>query len=194
MIDKLYFATTNKGKLASVSRALSPYGISVIHREIDIPEIRSKDIEEIAKQKASFAYNIIKEPVIAMDAAFCIPSLHGFPLTYANFILETIGLEGILKLADGKDRKCYFEDAIAYLDGKLDEPVTFVRKVHGILSEKICDMRNNYKWSELHRVFIPDGFSMTLSEMGEQEYQHFRNSLEKPSHYEKLVLWLKENR
>jgi len=109
-------------------------------------------------------------------------------------ILGTIGLEGILKLADGKDRKCYFEDAIAYLDGKLDEPVTFVRKVHGILSEKICDVRNNYKWSELHRVFIPNGFSMTLSEMNEQQYGQFRDSLEKPSHYEKIVIWLKENR
>jgi hypothetical protein len=55
-------------------------------------------------------------------------------------------------------------------------------------------VRNNYKWSELHRVFIPNGFSMTLSEMNEQQYGQFRDSLEKPSHYEKIVLWLKENR
>ena len=37
---------------------------------------------------------------MAMDADFCIDALNGFPKAFVNFALDTIGVEGILKLME----------------------------------------------------------------------------------------------
>ena len=65
----IIFATSNYGKYLSAKNSLSKYGISVIQKKLEIPESRGS-IENIAVQKARYAYKIIKKPLIAMDAGF----------------------------------------------------------------------------------------------------------------------------
>jgi len=67
-----------------------------------LPEPRSDDLREIAKEKVLFAYKKIRKPCIVLDFGFYIHSLNGFPKAFVNFVLETIGIEDILKLVDGK--------------------------------------------------------------------------------------------
>lgn len=72
---------------------------------------------EIAREKARYAYERLCRPLIVDDTGFCIAALSGFPGPYAAYVLDTIGLAGILRLMEGKqDRSACFETAIAFAD------------------------------------------------------------------------------
>ena len=65
----------------------------------------------ISKYKVMEAYKIINKPCISLDCGFWIDELNGFPKAFVNFALETIKIEGILKLMEGKEnRKCRRHD------------------------------------------------------------------------------------
>src|SRR3989338_301292 len=130
------YVTTNIGKVKSLQRHLEPYQIGVIQKAVELPEPRSSDVKLIAEHKARSAYKILKEPLVVLDAGFYIQALNGFPRAFVNFTLETIGLEGILRLVEGKSRSCEFRNCLAYMDNKLKEPRLFLSTVKGKLSEK----------------------------------------------------------
>lgn len=90
---------------------------TVRHVALEIPELRSDDVAVIAREKARYAFGVLKEPVIVDDTAFSIDALHGFPGPYAAYVLNAIGNQGILRLMDGiADRNAGFTTAIAYAD------------------------------------------------------------------------------
>lgn len=188
---KINYVTTNKGKVSSLQSILANKGITVVQTPIELVELRSLNVEEIAQSKATQAFNKIQKPVVVSDAGFYISSLNGFPHTYVNFVLTTIGLDGILKLVDGKDRYCEFVECLAYLDDKLTSPKYFVGKVGGTLSTNIHELRNSQTWSELSRIFIPSQADKTLSSMGHDEYISWRTEFkDKDSAYQKFANWL----
>jgi len=125
----IYFATTNKGKVQSLERDLGKHNISVIQKPIELIEPRSSDVQEIAQSKIQQAYPQINNPTIVIDAGFYIDSLNGFPRAFVNFTLDTIGIEGIVKLVDGKPRDCEFRECLAYMDQSLQEPKYFISHV-----------------------------------------------------------------
>lgn len=87
----------------------------VDHVPLDCPEVRDDDVGVIAARKAEYAYGILLRPLMTDDTAFCIPALGGFPGPYAAYVLRTIGNRGILLLMqDEKDRRAYFETAVAF--------------------------------------------------------------------------------
>ena len=133
---EIYFVTTNKGKVKTVSSALGRYGIKIIHIPKEIKKKRSENLEEVTINKAMKAYEVTGKPTIAIDSGLFIPSLNGFPGTYTNYAIKTIGIEGIIKLVEGKDRNCYFEQCLGYMDEMLQNPVVFSHRVYGIISEK----------------------------------------------------------
>ncbi len=125
----------NKGKVESLKNVLSQYGIEVIQVPLDLPELQTDNLHEIAKEKVLFAYKKIKKPVIALDSGFYIYSLNDFPKTFVNFVLETIGIDGILKLVKNKNRKCEFRNCLAYYNGKIKKPIYFESIVKRRLSQ-----------------------------------------------------------
>ena len=91
--------------------------IGVTHVALDIPEHRSNDVGEIAREKARYAYDRLQMPLIVDDTAFAIDALNGFPGPYAAYVLGAIGNAGILKLMEGvADRNARFTTAIAFAD------------------------------------------------------------------------------
>ncbi|MDD3407341.1 MAG: RdgB/HAM1 family non-canonical purine NTP pyrophosphatase [Methanomicrobium sp.] len=110
--------TGNEGKAAEASSYFS--GIAkVLHVKMDLLEMKSNDPGEIAKGKAVLAYERLKEPLIVDDTGFFIEALSGFPGAYAAYVLDTIGMDGVLRLMEGeKNRNAYFETAIAYADSE----------------------------------------------------------------------------
>ena len=93
----------------------------------------SEELEDVKQ-----AYDLVKRPCIALDTDFRIDELNGFPRAFVNFSLDTIGIDGILKLMEGKkNRKCAFNECLAYYDGKEihyfygKHPRKFIRKSTG---------------------------------------------------------------
>jgi XTP/dITP diphosphohydrolase len=189
-MKEIIFVTTNKGKVASAQKELT--NIKVLPIEAELNEPRSDDIKEIAKQKVLQAYSIVKQPCIALDSGFFIKSLNGFPRAYVNHMLDTIGIEGVLKLLrDEENRECEFRSCLAYYDG--EEMRFFESKSPGVIAEKIKGSENESKWSDLWYLFIPKHFQKTLAEFNEQDFMEY-NRVKEASGMKKFGEWYSVSR
>jgi XTP/dITP diphosphohydrolase len=131
--------TSNAGKAAEVAAFFGGL-LEVDHLALEIPEPRSNEIAEIAREKVRYAYSQLNTPLIVDDTGFFIDALKGFPGPYAAYILNSIGNAGILKLMDGiSERDARFTTGIAYADERGTEVFT------GTLEGKIalCPRGNN---------------------------------------------------
>lgn len=188
----IYYATTNRGKLESLQRRLDGCGVVVVQAPMDIPEPRAEDVRDIAVAKVQYAYERLQKPVVALDAGFYIPSLNGFPKAYVNFVLETIGLEGILGLVEEKQRDCEFRECLAYMESP-SEPVCFPASIKGVLADKPRGALQPHLWSKLGLIFIPCGHDKTLAELTHSEYVHWsHDSKDKESASRQFATWLEE--
>lgn len=170
-MEEIVFVTHNKGKAQSAEKYFKNLQISTYDFELDEP--RSDNIKEIATAKVRQAYEMVRRPCIALDTGLFIEELNGFPKAFVNFSLDTIGIDGILKLMDGKEnRKCKFEECLAYYDGK--EYKYFYGNHPGNLALKKQGVDRKEKWSDLWYIFKPNGFDTTLAEMNEYERENRR--------------------
>lgn len=189
----LLYATTNPGKVISLQDHLRPYGFDVYQRPIAIPEPRLDRIEDIARLKAIYAYHEFGRPIVANDAGFYMYNVNGFPRTFVNFALATIQLEGLLRLVTS-ERRCAFRHALAFHDGQDDVPAIFVDTVRGRVAPEPRGMTQSWHWSELTRIFIPDGQDLTLAEMDYETFRRWRQSSTEPSYALQFVHWYHQHR
>jgi XTP/dITP diphosphohydrolase len=113
---KITMVTSNAGKAAEVAAFFSGL-LEVDYIDLDVPEHRSRDVAEIAREKARYAYGQLNMPLIVDDTGFFIDALNGFPGPYAAYVLHSIGNAGILKLMESiPDRNARFITGIAYAD------------------------------------------------------------------------------
>ncbi len=186
-MKEIVFVTHNKGKIETAKRLLD--GIDVKIFEYDLDEPRSDDITFISKQKVLEAYDLVKKPCISLDSGFWIDELNGFPRAFVNFSLDTIGLDGILKLMEGKEnRKCKFTECLSYYDGK--ELKQFMGQHNGTLATEVLGNETDKKWSDLWYIFKPYGYNITLAQMTYEDILNIinQNSI---SSIEKFADWYK---
>ena len=165
-MEKIVFVTHNKGKIESAKRILKDVDLEIF--EYDLDEPRSDDIAYISKTKVLEGFNLVKKPCISLDCGFWIDELNGFPKAFVNFALETIGIEGILKLMEGiSNRACRFTECLSYYDGEYLHQ--FMGSHEGTLAKNLRGNDSNQKWSDLWYIFIPAGYTKTLAEMSEEE-------------------------
>ncbi len=183
------FATSNNGKIISAKRTLEQFDISVEQVNVDLVEPREYDVTKVCNGKIIQAFNITNSPTIVHDGSFVIPSLNGFPGTFVNHMLETIGIEGLLKLVDGKDRSCSFVECVGYMEPSMKSPKFFTWSIEGTVSEQEHGKFEKWHLSRLSTIFIPNCYMKTLAEFSESEYDEFRRSL-KGHHFQQLGEWL----
>jgi XTP/dITP diphosphohydrolase len=172
-MKQIHFATGNRGKVDFVSNILLKHGIEVVHVPLELPEPKADDVRKIAIQKVLAAYDRIRKPVIALDSGFYIHSLDGFPKTNVNHALKSCGINGILRLVEGKPRECEFRHCLAYCNDKLAEPKVFEFNAEGTLSTKPKGKVQDCHWSELALIFIPVEKTKTIAEMTREEYREW---------------------
>ena len=193
---EIYFLTTNRGKFLTAEKRLGKYGINLRWLNRSAPEPQAESLPEIASFKASWAYEIVKKPVMAVDAGLVIPSLNGFPGPFTSYVLKTVGVEGILRLLKGKERYAYFDHALAYHDPSLKQPVTFSHKVEGEIAERPSGERAEWWWSDLFSVFRPKVGDKVLpqvvGELSLDEWERIRKAIPEKNSYEKFAEWLAE--
>lgn len=184
-MKEIIFVTSNKGKIATAQRDLD--NIRVLPYDALLIEPRSDDIREIAREKVMQAYKMVNKPCISLDAGFFIQELNGFPRAYVNHALDTIGIEGILKLMKGvSNRYSEFRSCLAFYDG--DKVEFFESKSPGRIAENIRGRNSENKWSDLWYIFIPEGFNKTLAEFNELDFVD-RDKTKEDSCIKKFGLW-----
>jgi XTP/dITP diphosphohydrolase len=121
--------TSNLNKAREVAEFFGGV-LDVTHVSLEIPELRSDDVEVISRQKAKYAYDQLLTPLIVDDTSFSIDAMKGFPGPYAAYVLDSIGNAGILKLMkDVENRNAHFTTVIAFADG--DRIRHFTGTIHG---------------------------------------------------------------
>jgi XTP/dITP diphosphohydrolase len=175
------FASTNQNKFREVESILSAREIRASFARLELVEIQSDSLEEIAKEKARSAYSKTQKPVIVEDDGLFVDALAGFPGQYSSYFLKTIGNAGVLKLLeDREDRSASFRSLVAFFDGNSLQ--LFEGKVAGKISEKIAQGGWGYD-----PIFVPEGADVTFAELSNKnDYSHRRKALEK------FAGWLKD--
>ena len=188
-MQEIVFVTHNKGKIASAQKSLKNVNFKTFEYELDEP--RSDDIKYISKAKVMEAYELVHKPCISLDCGFFIDELDGFPKAFVNFALDTIGIDGILKLMEEKEnRSCRFTECLSYYDGK--ELHQFMGKHEGKLATEILGKDTEKKWSDLWYIYKPAGYNKTLAEMTDEERNN-RKRIESVDSMEVFAQWYSEN-
>ena len=85
MLNKIYVATNNKGKLKEIKAIFSDFEVLAIKDlgfDFDVEE-DGKTFSENSYKKAVALYNLTKCPVIADDSGLCVDALGGEPGVYS---------------------------------------------------------------------------------------------------------------
>ena len=180
--------STNKNKVASIARDLKKYGIKLRHINMSLPELQSNDFNQVAMEKARVAFKAIGKPCIVQDSGFFVTSLNGFPGVLTHPVLDMIGIDGILKLTEGRNRECGFEHVIAYYDG-VGEPHKFGSKTFGTMTKRPIGSRKSYHWSRLFEIYLPNGSKKTLSQMTLKEFRAWHDGNEHSKDVERFAKW-----
>ena len=162
----ILFATANPGKprqAQDVIRSARIEGCS-----IDFDEPRSDDLHVIAQAKLRQARRILDAPCFVLDSGFYIDALNGFPGSYVNYALGTVGVSGLLRLMQGQtNRCCAFRQCLGYFDGAQEH--YFTAENTGTLATVVRGADSARQWSALWHIFIPEGADRTLSEFTQEQ-------------------------
>lgn len=159
----MIFVTRNKWKLMEAQKML---GERIENRTIDVPEIQSDSLMEIAAESAKYAYNELREPCFVEDSGLFIHDIKGFPGPYSKYVYGTIGLKGILKLMEGREnRGAEFRSVIGYANAT--ETKTFTGRVYGSITDRI----HGSQGFGYDPIFMPLKHSKTFAEDPEYKNQ-----------------------
>lgn len=187
-MKSIVFVTHNKGKAKAAEKYFDDIEFTTFNYDLDEP--RSDDLREIVTAKVNQAFEIVNQPCIALDSGFFVDELNGFPRAFVNFVLETIGIQGILKLMQGvENRSCRFNECLAYHDGK--QIHYFYGTSPGKLATEIRGKDRDEKWSDLWYIFIPNNFQKTLAEMDSKERSNRRSIDGSVSALQEFAKWYK---
>jgi XTP/dITP diphosphohydrolase len=172
MTKKIVLITTNPGKVVEIQEHLKKFDIEVVGKHIEIPEIRSDDQEEVAKEKVKLAVKTVGEPVISEDTGIYFEAYKNFPGTNSKWLINKVGYEGVLKLLEGKSRKAYFKTVIAYC-----EPEGNVQTFTGICKGDIIVKIRGKPHPRLpyDSIFVPEGKDRTFAEMTIEERNQLKH-------------------
>ncbi len=179
-MKKLIFVTGNKSKFQDVQRYLKHIdsNIELQMEDLDVPELQSLNVEKIAKEKAAYAWNILKKPLIVDDGGIFIEQYNQFPGALSKHVVKGIGLAGIWKLAENNPR-AHFMCCIAYQD-ETDKSYVFTGTCPGKIIPPVGAIRNpDFPYTD---IFVPDGSEKTYAQLREDQqaasFSHRRLAVE----------------
>lgn len=162
-MTRIIFATSNQNKLEEVKQLLKLDGINmeISGSDIKFQELQLDSQEEIVKDKLEYAYKSLGLPVFVDDTGIFISKYNNFPGIITKQVVESLGLDGILKLIDEVD-KAYFRTIIGFKDGECEE--VFEGVLNGTLTKVPFSTINPE--APISSIFIPEGENKTLAELG----------------------------
>lgn len=156
----VYIVTHNQHKFAEASAVLREFGIELRQIRAKKLEVQDEDVVNVARVAAEDAYGRFRVPLIVDDSGLYIDYLKGFPGPYSSYVLEKIGLNGVLRLLEGAScRRACFRTGLAYADGS--RVVTFVGEVCGSIA---YEPRGSGGFG-YDPIFVPEGYDKTFAEM-----------------------------
>lgn len=182
----IIFVTGNKYKFQIAKQASKSSSFKIIQKKLDITEIQSESVEEIAAFSAKLASDKLKKPVVVSDGGCYIEALNGFPGPFIKYINKWLSVEDMLRLMYGKkNRRVVWKDCLAYCE-PYKEPVIFKDYTKGVIAEKagIHKYRKNYSWVD--SLLIIQGSDSPLSELPTKKYLEIWGGDKRKNNWQKI--------
>jgi non-canonical purine NTP pyrophosphatase (RdgB/HAM1 family) len=161
-MPKLTFITGNENKVRILQAQL---GIEVAHHKLDLDEIQGLDLHKVIGHKALEAYRVLGAPVLVEDNSLEFKALGRLPGPLIKWFEEEIGYDGLCGLLAGRtDRRAIGRMAYGIYDGR------DLQVIEGEMHGTISDAPRGDKGFGWDKIFINDGFTVTRSEMPDDDY------------------------
>ena len=187
----IVFVTGNAGKFATAQEHLAPLGIELEQVTLDLDEIQSTSVADVAMHKAQQAFRTLRRPLFVEDSGFGLDEFGGYPGPMIKHLLAAVGANGIIRLADlTETRSARFVSTLVYIDAHGVPRVFADDGDPGTLVHEPMPANEAAAWSELWTIFVPSGCTATLSALpaGERERLFARWSEE--STFARFGAWL----
>ena len=159
---------------------------------MNLEEIQSASVEQVAMHKARQAYARLRCPVIVEDGGFFLDELGGFPGALAKPVTRMLGLDGLIRLAGLTcTRAAHFESTLAYIDPTCEKAFTSTSPA-GAISDQPAVRTRQEAWSVLWDIWIPPGASQPVSALSDDEYAAYLASWRGRSVFTQLGDWLRD--
>jgi len=175
------FVSGNAGKVNELRLLLPQFEISSVN--LDFPEIKSLHQQETVVRKALDAFALIKKPLVVEDTGLYLKAFQNFPGTYSKFAVQTIGIDGLLKLLEGKERGAHFLSMVAFISEN-NYPQIFEGWCDGKITEAIRPPVEEDLPYDV--VFSPEGEERTFSQMTKEEKAKFSH---RAKAFQKFAEW-----
>ncbi len=115
----LKYITSNKEKIITARRNLEPLGIFFREHELELIEIQSESLVDIAIHKAKQAFEKLNTPLFISDHGWSISALNGFPGAYMKYMNNCLSSQDFLNLMQlHEDKTILKHEVICYIDDK----------------------------------------------------------------------------
>lgn len=155
--SELFFISSNNHKYCEAKEIMDSFGVRLDFCRLNLEEIQSHSLFDIAMKKAKDAFSQCKKPLVVEDAGLFIDSLGGFPGPYSSYVFKTIGNEGILDLVKD-NRKARFVSIVTFCNG--DHLQSFAGKLDGVISKS----QQGDGWG-YDPIFIPENLQHTFAKL-----------------------------
>ena len=164
-MSELIFATTNSYKFLEASAIFAEFGYTLVEVPDKLVEIQTDSITEIVDRKAKDAFLRVGRPLFVEHTSLHIRYVNGFPGGLTSLILASFGDEKFCEVFGSPDRnEALGQTTIGYCNGR--RVLQFAGQMEGRIATS--PKGNLLGWEQFgwSRVFVPAGFTQTLSEIG----------------------------
>ncbi|WP_028547274.1 non-canonical purine NTP pyrophosphatase [Paenibacillus sp. UNC451MF] len=149
---ELIYVTSNAAKFEIATKVLRGTNITLKQSNIDVPEIQSMKVEDIAQFSCKWARDKLGSSVVVTDVGLYINALNGFPDPFVKYINNCLTAEDVIKLLEDKeDRTVYTKECLAFCEMD-SEPVIFQRHIKGTTTTNITSKNG----SVMDQLVIPE--------------------------------------
>lgn len=166
------FLTGNAVKFELAQRVFNSYGLPLVQMTLDLPEVQSLDVVEVASLAAEDGARQLEGlPVFTSDVGYYIEALNGFPGPMIKFVNQTLTSEQLLRLMHGEtNRRVEIRECIAYKAA--GQPVkTFVHS-YGATLETAASGQG----LSVNQILTIDGMGKTIASLTHDEFLSFLTS------------------
>ena len=165
-MEKIYFATTNEGKIAEARLIL---GMDIEPIPLEIDEIQSLDPIKVALKKAKAYFKELEKPLFVEDVSLSFSSLGGLPGPYINDFSKALGNYGLIALLRGTENRTAIAQVTIVYIGENSQETIFEGKIEGEITKEPIGT-SGFGWDP---IFIPSGANKTFAEMTIEEKNNY---------------------
>jgi XTP/dITP diphosphohydrolase len=165
-MNYLRFVSSNRYKAREVTKFLAPLAVGIVHVEKKIEEIQTLEMDHLVKDKTWQAFLDVRRPLLVEHTGLYLAGFDKFPGGLAQLFWTAAGARQVCeRFGGGTSSAVRAVSVIGYCDG---------RRIHlftGELGGTIAPEPRGSLDVPWDCVFIPDGQTETLAELGERKQE-----------------------